>query len=193
MCVATVIIVAAGAVTSAVAAKQSADASKRAQAAQTSAANEALALQKSQYAQSRAEFAPYQNAAAEAIGRMQGMTKQARMTFDPNNASSWQGAPVGSRDMQTMTAGSQAGLPTREADAFGGGAAGPQATVQQLGAPMAGERMLGGAQPVQAAEPSQPAETQTVLMQAPDGSPPRPVPSHLVQQLIAKGAKVIQS
>jgi len=177
MCVATVIIVGGAVASSVIAAKAQSNAADKARAAQTAAANEALAVQKQQYAQSRQDFSPYQQAGAQAIGRMQGMSQQPRMTFNPSDPASWHGAARTSSDLSDGASALSRGTP----QTFDG------STPPQLGLPQAQPAPLGG-QPVQ---PAQPAGEMT-LMQAPDGSPPRPVPSHLVQQLIAKGATVVQ-
>lgn len=177
MCVATVIVVGGAVASSVIAAKAQSAAAKRASDAQTAAANEALAVQKQQYAQKRADFEPYAAAGRQALGRMQGMAAQPRMTFDPTNAASWTGPARASGDLGD----SASPLARTTPQTFDG------STPPQLGLPQAPPAGLGMSQPAQAAQPA----GEMTLMQAPDGSPPRPVPSHLVQQLIAKGAKVV--
>jgi len=177
MCVATAIVVGVGAVGAVVAADQQRRASNNAIKASKEAADQALAVQKAQYAQARADFEPYAARGREGIGRLSTLGKQAPPTFDPTNAATWQGSQWQNPALTEQRPGAPSALP-------GQGQAPPQ-----LGLPQAPPSAVGvGAAP--AAQPAQPAGD-TVLMQAPDGSPPRPVPSHLVQQLIAKGATVI--
>jgi hypothetical protein len=176
MCVATVVIAIGTTTASIIAADRQARAAKIASDAQARAARDALQVQKDQYAQARADFEPYAAAGRGAVGRMQDRAGQTPPAFDPTNAATFQSGGWGS-------AGS--------APPAGDGA--PVAA--QLGMP----QQLGSAQGALAGPTSSPTSQpagETTLMQAPDGSPPRPVPglvdSPLVKQLIAKGARVVQ-
>jgi hypothetical protein len=176
MCVATVIVAGAAIAGSVIAAKaQGAAADRAAQTARDTAA-EALRVQKEQYAQARADFEPYAAVGRSAIGRMRDRAAQAPVTFDPTNAATWQGsnwqAPAA-----TDPGGGSAPPPPGQAPP----SSDPGRTPAQLGLPQANPSAMGFE-----------AAPATTLMQAPDGSPPRPVPSRLVQDLIAKGARVVQ-
>jgi hypothetical protein len=174
MCVATIIVAGAAIAGSVIAAKaQGAAADRAAQTARDTAA-EALRVQKEQYAQARADFEPYAAVGRSAIGRMRDRAAQPPVTFDPTNAATWQGsnwqapAPTDSGGSATPPPGQAPPPPDT------------RTTPPQLGLPQAAPSATGFA-----------AAPATTLMQAPDGSPPRPVPSQLVQQLIAKGARVV--
>jgi hypothetical protein len=88
MCVATSTIIAvsvAGAsiASQQLAAKKARDAARAAAATQQTAADEALGLQKSQYAQSRADFSPYQTAGAGAMSRLATQASAPTPSFRP--------------------------------------------------------------------------------------------------------------
>jgi hypothetical protein len=172
MCVASAVI-AIGTVTAGIiAADQQARSAKIASDRQSRAAAEALAVQKEQYAQARADFEPYAAAGRQAVGSLRDRAGQTPPAFDPTNVGTWQASGWGS-----------SGSAPSSGD--GGTPVAPQLGMpQQLGSAQAG---LAGP----ASMPTSPQPGDTTLMQAPDGSAPRPVPSHLVQQLIAKGARVV--
>jgi len=181
MCVATIIVAGAAIAGSVIAAKaQGAAADRAAQTARDTAA-EALRVQKEQYAQARADFEPYAASGRSAIGRMQERAARPPVAFDPTNAATFQPSGWGSSGPAPSTGdggapvAAQLGMP-RDLGSAQGALAGPTASSTGF----------------EAAPATQPTG-ETTLMQAPDGSAPRPVPSHLVQQLIAKGARVVQA
>jgi len=173
MCVATVVVAIGTVTASVIAADQQARAAKIASDRQARAAADALQVQKDQYAQARADFEPYAAAGRGAVGRMRDRAGQpSPVTFDPTNAATFQASGWGSSGSAPSTGG--------------------EPVAPQLGMPQSlGSAQAGLAGP--ASMPTAPPAGETTLMQAPDGSAPRPVPSHLVQDLIAKGARVVQA
>jgi hypothetical protein len=155
------IIGAAGAGAQLVGAKVASNASKNAAKTQSSAADHALAVQQQQYQQSRQDFAPYQAAGQQAIGRLGQMSQQAPMTFDPNQ-------PQG---MPRMNPQQPQSMPMQSQPPMG-----------QLGAPQSPPSMA------QAGQQGQ--QEPMVLLGPPPGQPgaPRQVPASKAQQLIAQGA-----
>lgn len=196
MAVATGALIGAGitAAASWYASHKASEAAKEAATSETAAADKALAVQERMYNQQRQDTEPWTAAGRAALGRLGDLSQAPRPMFDPTQpgmSRAFRGAAgfvdsTGQDRNMAATGGGVMGEPRERAlvngpsalttPNVGGGGLG------QLGAP--GGQMGGP-------PPAMPQRSQMVLMQAPDGSAPRPIPAGLVAQFQAKGAKVV--
>lgn len=149
---------------------------------QSAAADRSLAFQQGIYDRQAQNFAPYLQQGQTSLGRLGQMAAAPGPTFHP-------GQPQGGFQMPSLAQMGQSQAPTATPSMQGQiGGGGIAQTAQTAAQAAIGSGGAPGAQTPKMQ--SQGSQSGLVLMQGPDGSK-RPVPPQYVQQMIQKGARVV--